>query len=262
MDRPVTVRLGSVLLAVVMILAVAVAYLVGVAGGGGGPAQAAPAQTAAASADSARTVRMIGKGEVSAVPDMLSFTVVVTVERADLDTALADSSDTMTRVLDRLADFGVVKTDVRTTGLSMNPEYAYHSYGPPTLTGYRVTQQARVDVRSLAKGGAAISAAVETGGNDVRVRNLRLQVSDPDEALAQARDAAIAEAKAKAQEYAGAAGGALGEVQSIREISVQAPTPRPMVYDTAADAALKGALPIRAGESELSVRVEVVWALG
>jgi uncharacterized protein YggE len=260
MDRPVTVRLGSVLLAVVMILAVAVAYLVGAAGGGGEPAQAS--DNAAPPSSDQRTVRMVGKGQVTAVPDMLSFTVVVTVKRADLDTALADSSTTMKSVLDRLADFGVAKGDVRTTGLSMSPEYAYHSYAPPTLTGYRVTQQARVDVRTLGQGGAAISAAVETGGNDVRVRNLQLQVSDPDAALAEARKAAIEQAKAKAQEYAGAAGGELGAVQSIREISVQAPTPRPLAYNTSADAALKSVLPIRAGESDLSVRVEVVWALG
>lgn len=261
MDRPVTVRLGSVLLAVVMILAVVVAYLVGAAGGGGGSAQADDTP-AAPSAEQPRTVRMVGTGQVTAVPDMLSFTVVVTVKRTDLDTALADSSTTMKGVLDRLADFGVAEADVQTTGLSMNPEYAYHSYGPPTLTGYRVTQQARVDVHTLAKGGAAISAAVAAGGNDVRVRNLRLQVADPDASLAEARQAAIEQAKAKAEEYAAAAGGELGDVQSIREISVRAPTPRPLVFNTSADAALKGVLPIRAGESDLSVRVEVVWALG
>ena len=261
MDRPVTVRLGSVLLAVVMVLAVAVAYLVGAAGGGGEPAQAAD-NGARPSTDQPRTVRMVGKGQVTAVPDMLSFTVVVTVKRTELDAALADSSTTMKSVLDRLADFGVAKGDVRTTGLSMSPEYAYHSYAPPTLTGYRVTQQARVHVRTLGQGGAAISAAVATGGNEVRVRNLQLQVSDPDAALAEARTAAIEQAKAKAEEYAGAAGGELGAVQTIREISVQAPTPRPLAYNTAADAPLKSVLPIRAGESDLSVRVEVVWALG
>lgn len=260
MDRPVTVRLGSVLIAVVMILAVAVAYLVGAAGGGGDPAQAA--DTGAAGAEEPSTVRMVGTGEVTTVPDMLSFTVVVTVKRTDLDSALADSSATMKRVLDRLADFGVAKADVQTTGLSMNPEYAYHSYAPPTLTGYRVTQQARVDVRTLTKGGAAISAAVEAGGNDVRVRNLRLQVSDPDEAIAEARDAAVEQARTKAEQYVGAAGGRLGEVRSIREISVRVPIPQNLSYRAADLAAPKAALPIRAGESELSVRVEVVWALG
>src|SRR3712207_6871486 len=57
-------------------------------------------------------------------------------------------------------------------------------------TGYRVTQRARVTVTQLARGGQVVSAAVETGGNGVRATDLRLGVSDPEAALAKARDAA------------------------------------------------------------------------
>lgn len=259
MNRTVTVRLGSVLMAMVVALALAVAYLLGAAGGGRGAANAAETGAAAAG-DTARTVRMVGRGEVSAVPDMLTFGVTVTLQRSDLDTALADSSATMKRVLAGLSAYGVEKADVQTTGLSMDPEYAYHSYGPPTLTGYRVTQQARVDVRTLSEAGAAITAVVETGGNDVRVRNIRLQVSDPGQALAEARDAAIAQARDKAAQYAAATDQELGEVISIREVSVSAPAPQVLAYRSAVKA-VSDSVPIRAGESDLSVRVEVVWGL-
>lgn len=260
MDRPVTVRMSSLLLAVVVALALAVAYLIGaVNGGGSGAANAA--ETDATLEGGSGTVRMVGRGEVSAVPDMLTFSLSVTVKRTDLDSALADSSATMKRVLDKLADYGVEKGDVQTTGLSMDPEYAYHESSPPTLTGYRVTQRARVEVRTLSKAGAAITAAVDAGGNDVRVRGIRLQVSDPEKALAEARDAAIDQAKTKAEQYAGAAGQELGTVQKIRELSVSAPVSRDLSYRTAADSAgMK--VPIRAGESDLSVRVEVIWSLG
>ena len=261
MTRTVTVRLGSVLVAVVVALALAVAYLLGASGHDSGAAHAA--ESAPASGEGPGTVRMVGRGEVSAVPDMLSFGVAVTVKRSDLDTALADSSATMRRVLAGLTSYGVEKSDVQTTGLSMNPEYAYHSYGAPTLTGYRVTQQARVEVRELSQAGAAITAAVDTGGNDVRVRNIQLQISDPDQALAEARDAAIAQAEDKAAQYAAAAGQELGEVRSIKEVSVSAPAPQNLyLRDAAKGAAFTAAVPIRAGESDLSVRVEVVWDLG
>ena len=48
-----------------------------------------------------------------------------------------------------LADFGVVKDRVQTTGLAMEPVYDYPNYGPPVLRGYRVTQRARVTVPEL-----------------------------------------------------------------------------------------------------------------
>ena len=161
---------------------------------------------------------MVGTGEASAVPDQISFTLSVTARRLDLDDALAASSATTRRVLAELGKHGVEKSDVQTTGLSMNPEYEYHAYEPPTLVGYRVTQRATVKVDELAKGGPAIAAAVEVGGNGVRVSGIRLGIGDPDAVMQRARDAAVESATAKAQQYAAATGQSLGDVVSIREV--------------------------------------------
>jgi uncharacterized protein len=264
MSRTITVRMGSVLLAAVAALALVVAYLLGAAGGDGGAASAAETSAgppAVPGDSSTRTIRMVGRGETTAVPDELTFGLVVTLKRTDLETALDDSSAIMKQVLAGLTPYGVEKADVQTTGLSMNPEYDYHSSGPPTLTGYRVTQQARVEVADLGRAGAAITAAVDIGGNDVRVRNIRLQVADPAGVLAEARAAAVAQARAKAEQYAEATGQQLGDVLSVREISSSTPAPQPLSYRTAdlAGVAPK-AVPIRAGESDLTVRVEVVWS--
>ena len=76
----------------------------------------------------------------------------------------------------------------------MSPVYDYHEYDPPTISGYRVSERARVLVRELKEGGAAVSAAVAAGGNDVRVGDIRLLVGDTDAVMAKARDAAVAEA--------------------------------------------------------------------
>ena len=147
------------------------------------------------------------------------------------------SSATMRRVLAELGVHGVERADVQTTGLSMHPEYEYHAYAPPTLVGYRVTQRASVKVDELAKGGPAIAAAIEVGGNGVRVSGIRLGVGDPDALLKKARDAAVESATAKAEQYAAATGQALGDVVSIREVGQPAQRPqsvrlRSAAYDT------------------------------
>ena len=262
MNGNVTVSVRSILLAVLAALALVVGYLLGSAGGGGTPAQAADDQT---QPQRARVLTMTGTGEASAVPDQLSFGVGVTLTRTDLGPALDAASATMDRVIASLGSYDVARSDVQTTDLSMSPVYDYHPYDPPTLVGYRVTQRATVLVKDLKHGGEAVAATVAAGGNDVRVSNLRLLVGDPDAATAKARDAAVAEAKAKAEQYAQASGQTLGEVMTLREVHVK-PLPSPtsqvqLLRGTMSyDAAVK-AVPIRAGKESAAVTVRMVWEL-
>jgi uncharacterized protein YggE len=254
MNRSVTLSAKGVLVALVAALALLVAYLLG---NGGSTAQAAPEQPAAAGHP--RTLVMSGTGRTVGVPDELSFQFSVGLIRPDLKTALADASASMNRVLAAMARSGVVRADVQTTGLSMNAVYDYHSYGPPTLRGYHVSQRAQVLVRHLADGGRAVSAAVSAGGNDVRVGHIGLRIADPEALLAKSRAAAVKEATAKAQEYADATGQTLGTVMSLREVHASSPVVRMQSFHRAAFDSAK-ALPIRAGMDRLAVTVRIVWS--
>ncbi len=267
MKRSVTVSVRSLMTGVVvtgvLALALVTAYLLGSAGGGGSPAGAVEPGVATAGAVPARTLTMVGRGTVVAVPDQLTFALSVGATRSDLATALDDASRSMAKVLAALTPYGVQRADVQTTGLSMFPVYDYHSSGPPTLRGYRVQQRASVLVKELKQGGKAVTAAVDAGGNAVRVRDIRLKVGDPEAVLERARDAAVAQAQAKAEQYAAAAGQELGDVLTLREVGSAnrsairtSPTNLDgLVYGRAAAAAL----PVRAGRQDLAVTVQVVW---
>jgi uncharacterized protein YggE len=258
MNRSVTLSAKGVLVALVAALALLVAYLLG---NGGSSAQAAP-QTVAAAAGQPRTLVTTGTGRTVGVPDELTFSLSVGLVRPDLNTALADANATMRRVLDALDRLGVRTSDVQTTGLSMNAVYDYHSYGPPTLRGYRVGQHAQVLVRDLSTGGQAVSAAVRAGGNDVRVGDIGLRFADTDALLARSRDAAVAEATAKAQQYAAAAGQTLGPVLTLREVHATPVSPQTLHFERSALDAASGALPIRAGKDKLAVTVRIEWSFG
>ncbi len=260
MRGDVTVSARSILLAGMVGLALVTAYLLGGQGDATASASTAPGEQQARA--DRRMVSMVGTGEATAVPDQISFTLSATARRLDLDDALAASSATTRRVLAELGKHGVERSDVQTTGLSMHPEYEYHAYAPPTLVGYRVTQRATVKVDELAKGGPAIAAAVEVGGNGVRVSGIRLGVGDPDALLKRARDAAVESATAKAEQYAAATGQSLGDVVSIREVGRPA-QPRQQElssFRTFASADAAKAMPIRAGKDDLQVRIQVVWS--
>jgi uncharacterized protein YggE len=255
MNRSFTLSTRGALVALVAVLALLVAYLVG---NDGSTAQAA---SSTARTDQPRTLVMTGTGHTLGVPDELSFSLSVGLVRPDLQTALADADATMARVLTTLDRLGVRRSDVQTTGLSMNAVYDYHASGPPTLRGYHVGQRATVLVRDLARGGRAVSAAVAAGGNDVRVGDIGLRIADTDSLLARSRAAAVDEATTKAQQYAHATGQTLGEVLSLREVRVTPVVPQALHLQRAAlDTA--GAVPIRAGQDRLAVTVRIEWSFG
>lgn len=260
MDSNVSVSVRSLLVAGLALAALVIAYLLGGAAEGGTTARAADDETPAPIEK--RELTMTGTGEASAVPDQLSFALAVHLTRPELDDALAAANASMSRVLASLKEHGVQKGDVQTTGLSMEPVYDYRAYAPPTLRGYRVSERARVLVDDLKQAGGAVSAAVAAGGNDVRVDDLKLLVGDTDAVMERARDAAVAEARTKAQQYAEASGEALGDVVTISEVRAE-PLPTPVEQYGALSATLDRAasVPIRAGRDEASVTVRIVWAL-
>ena len=79
--------------------------------------------------------------------------------------------------------------------------------------------------------------------------------------IAQARQAAFADAEAKAKAYATAAGRQLGAVTSISESTDS--QPQPIRYAAAAPAAAGGVadVPIQAGSQDVTVDVAVTWAI-
>lgn len=259
MDKNLTVSARALLTTGLVLLALAVAYLIGT---GRGEAAEQPSESAspAAAADS-RTLTMIGVGTATAVPDRLAFEVSVGLTRDDLDLALDETSVLMKDVLKALTDSGVAEADVRTTGLSMNPVYDYED-NSRVFRGYRVSQQLAVEA-DLDGAGKIVPAIIAAGGNAARVSDLRLQVGNPGEAQTEARDAAVSQARAKAEEYAAATGQELGEVITLTEVAADRDQDQysetAAAYRSVADSA--ASVPIQAGESDLTARVQVVWEL-
>ena len=262
MQTKSSVSVGTLGVVTAAVLALLGAYVMGAGSAGGTPAAADPAAAQPTAADT-RTIAMTGTGEVTGVPDQLTFQVSVNKKAGDVSTALAATNRTMRQVLAALRQAGVARKDVQTTGLSIRPDYYYGSNSPPVLTGYVVNQSASVLVRDLKSSGSALSAAVRAGGDAVRVNGLSLKIGDRDALMTKARSAAVSAAEAKAKQYADATGQTLGAVVSLREVRATPPpvyglrTPAMATLD-----AVKGSVPIRAGSENLKVTVSIVWQLG
>lgn len=205
------------------------------------------------------TISVSGTGQVFLSPDVADLRLGVMVTSKTVRDARAQAATLMTRVLASLKKVGIADKDIQTTALSLQPNYDYSTGGnPPRLTGYTLTNAVAVTVRDLTKLGDAIDGAMGSGATTLD--GVSFRVDDPTRAQAQARTAAMTEAKAKADALATAAGVTISGVASIGE--TVAAVPYPIYYGAMAGAVPKEtATPVQAGTNEVSVTVAVVYVI-
>ncbi len=206
------------------------------------------------------TISVSGTGRVLTTPDVAELRLGVAVTKPTVKEARNLAATQMTRVIAALKKLGIADKDLQTTGLSLQPQYTYPSNGgTPRLTGYTLSNAVSVTLRDLEKLGSAIDDGLAAGATTLD--GVYFRVDDSAGAEKQAREAAMAAAKAKAQTLADAAGVTITGVASISEIA--APLPQPMYYEGARlQAAVDAGTPIHVGTNEVVVTVTVEYLIG
>ncbi len=201
---------------------------------------------------------MTGTGRVLIAPDLADVRLGVAITKPTVKAARQASAEVMTKVIARLKALGISGADIQTTILSLQPNYSYPSGASPKVTGYQLSNAIAITVRDIDKAGDAIDAALAAGATTLD--GVSFRVDDQAKAEAKAREAAMSEAKAKAETLARGAGVSLGGVASISEVS--APVPYP-IYDAYRGAAVDKAVstPVEPGTNEISVTVSVSYLI-
>jgi len=205
------------------------------------------------------TVQATGTAKV--VPDGVSFTFSISVLAENTEEALSKVAEGSEKARKALEEAGVVSEDFSTQNVSVYPEYASSITGAQSLSGYRAQQVFTVTLRDTAKAGEVVDAVIAAGGNALQVYGVTPTLLDTDAAVAQAREAAIKSAQAKAKDYASLIDEDLGSVVYITEISSPSSPIPLMVSDAAVSSAPMAKTEINLGTQEVSVSVEVRWSL-
>ena len=162
----------------------------------------------------------------------------------------------MKKLIAGLKSAGIDAKDIQTSNFSVQPRYTNPREGQvAVINGYQVQNQVSVRARDLSRLGEVLDSLVSLGAN--QMRGLSFEVSKAETLRDEARKAAIANAKRRADLYAAAAGAEVGQVISIAEDVVQA-GPHPVAF---ARAAAAEQVPIERGTETLEARVTVTWAL-
>jgi uncharacterized protein len=230
-------------LAKIALAAVAGALLVGVAGIGRPDA-------ARSAAELDRAITVAGSGSVSVVPDRARFAFGVETRARTAAEALQQNADVMRKVIAALKTAGVADRDVQTEQVSLSPVY---SDDDDAVIGYSASNTVGVVVHKIAEAGSLVDTAVAAGAN--QVYGPALDRANRDELYRKALEAALADARAKAQTIASAAGLTLGRPTTVQELSAGPPV---MADERAA--APTQSTPIEAGRDEIEASVTVTFA--
>ncbi|HEY4115489.1 MAG TPA: SIMPL domain-containing protein [Rhizomicrobium sp.] len=203
-----------------------------------------------------RVLTVSGDGEIKAKPDQAMLSAGVVTEGRTAADALAANARKMNAVFETLKRIGIPDRAIQTSEMSVSPQYPGDSRQPRRITGYEVTNTVNVTVDDLDKIGPAIDALVNSGANSLG--DIGFSIADDKPLTAQAREAAVKDATAKAETLARAAGVTLGPILSITEGGGVAEPMRPMLRMAMAAPA---STPVAAGQTTVSATVSITWQI-
>lgn len=222
-----------------------------------GPNSSASAATAPSTAEPP-SITVRGVGRVTGPPDTVTVTLGVETRAATAAAALTANRDRANALVKLLRERQIPDRDIQTSQLSIYPQYDQRG---TRITGYQVSNIVTARLRGrIDTAGPLIDAAAAAVGDAVRVQGITFSIEDTKGLLAQARKAAVADAREQATQLTEAAGARLGPLRAIRSSSVNVPPP--IALESRAVAAADSApTPVFGGSQEITAEVELVYDL-
>jgi len=204
------------------------------------------------------TLTATGEGSAFAVPDIAVVNIGVVSNGRTAQAALTGNSADMAAVIATIKAAGIDDKDIGTSGFSVSPVYPpereQSADQQPKIVGYRVANEVRVTIRDFAKAGSVLDKVVGAGAN--QVNGISFEVSDRSGPTDQALKAAVAAATRKAGVMADAA-----NVKLVRLLSLTTEESRPYPTGPMPMAMAKAAVPIMAGQEQITANVTAVWEI-
>ena len=154
-----------------------------------------------------RTVTVSGSGRAAVSPDVVRLDLRIGHDADDVAAALAGAAEGITKVGAVVRDHGVADADIRTLDAGVNQRWD----NTGTAVGFTAQQRlGRHGAPPRVRSGEILEAAASAVGNALLVDRCASTCPTARDGLRRARDAAFADARDKAQQYAALSGAELG----------------------------------------------------
>jgi uncharacterized protein len=202
-----------------------------------------------------RSITVTGHGTVKVTPDVADLWLGVQATAKTGDEVMATIETKSQSLVNALKELGIAAEDIQTSGLSLYPNYGQNGR---TITGYSASVDVSVRARQIDRIGGILDEVQGLVGDELTIGGISFSYEDPEAVLEQARVAALENARARAEQYAAAAGAEVGEIVKIVESPVPGAIPYAMELErVAADSEVA----IEPGSQELSVDVSVMFEM-
>ena len=227
------------------------------------PKQTQAAPTGADNSAASDQVTAAGIGKVSVEPDIAYLTLGYECKDKDAAKAASDNAAKMEAILKVVKAEGIKEEDIKTTSYDIYPMYNY--YGDKrNFEGYQITHYVQITVKDLKKTATILDKSVQAGAN--LVSNIQFDVADRGKAYQSALDAAVKDAKLKAETMTKAADitGALKLTQVVEVSYTAEPIYARNMKDMAVaeDAEYSVPTPISAGTLDVTANVTATFTWG
>jgi len=216
-----------------------------------------PAAAADTAQQVANAITVQGASSITVTPTIAYVNIGVTTFDKNAATAQSENATKMDQVYKALASLGITKDKIKTISYNIYPRYDYKD-NTSTLAGYDVTNEIQVTVTDLTKVSKVLDMTVQQGVNQANSISFGITDQERDAIYLKALSNAVANAKAKANTLATAAGVTITKpAQIIEGSSGYVVTP---IYNTAD--MVKGesvSTPISAGELKVEANVTLVY---
>lgn len=218
----------------------------------------------------ANVISVTGQGEVFALPDTALFTFTVIEEGDTVSQVTEAAKGKVDAALAALKEKGVEQKDVKTIGYELSPKYEWQ---PVTCIrfpcdrkqvqkGFTLNQSIEVKVRKADSAGELLELVTSKGVQNVS--GLSFTIDDEDALQAEARKAAIDEARAKAEKLASDLGVSLVRIVGFNEDGAMPYTyaqEAGLQMKAANDVAMNAAPQLPTGENRIVANVSISYEI-
>jgi uncharacterized protein len=210
------------------------------------------------------TIRVIGRATVEAVPDHVTVRVGVSSRAPTPTAALDQNSGAARRVIDFTKSFGIDEREIATDAVNLVP--AFKQVRDPNGNfrqepdGYTANNTVRVKLKDTGRLGQFMRQALDQGATNID--SVTFGLSNPEKTADEAREKAVGDALRQAERLADAAKVKLGPILEI--VHPPRATIAPMggvAFDRGAVRMGARAVPIETGTLEVTVEVDITWAI-
>jgi hypothetical protein len=200
---------------------------------------------------------MNGNAEMMVVPDTATLNIGAEVMAPTAEEASQENAAIMNAVIEELKDLGLEKEDIRTSRVSVRPEYNYEE-GTRTIEEYSASNSVQITTTNLDILGEMIDRSASAGANQIGGVSFSVSDGKQKELHEDLITEAVVDASSKAEVLAENLG---VEIVGVKSSSISDGTQPRTYYEesVAMGPAVPAPTPIEPGESRVSMSVRVTY---